>query len=102
MACVLLEQHPGRLGVYPLLAHETRRQSHYKVVSRPTPKSNNVIPNGASFDTTVTIDLQFAPWNVKCFSDFPLPIPMCTIYSPHALPIDFMWHGLFMDMLGNG
>ena len=67
IACVLLWEYPRRLGVYLLLAHETRRQSHHKVVSRPTPKSNNGIPNGASFNTTVTIELWFALLNVKCF-----------------------------------
>ena len=102
IACVLLWEHPQRLGVYLLLAHGTQRQSHHKVVSRPTPKSNKGIPNGASFDTTVTIELRFALLNVKCFSDFSLPLPACTIYCLHALPIDFMWHRLFMDMLSNG
>ena len=72
-----------------------------KVMSLKT-KSNNGIPNGASFDTAVTIELRFALLNVKCFSDFLLPLPACTIYCLHALPIDFMWHRLFMDMLGNG
>ena len=100
IACVLLWEHPWRLGVYLLLAHGTRRQSHLKC--RPTPKSNNGILNGASFDTTVTIELRFALLNVKCFSDFSLPLPECTIYCLHALPIKFMWHQLFMDMLGNG
>ena len=74
-ACVLLSKHPGRLGVYLLLAHETRRQSHAKVVSKPTPKSNNGILNGASLDTAITIELRFALLNVKCFSDFSLPLP---------------------------
>ena len=55
MACVLLWEHPQPLGVYLLLAHGTRRQSHHKVVYKPTPKSNNRIPNGASFDTAITI-----------------------------------------------
>ena len=36
IACVLLWKHPRRLGVYLLLAHGTQRQSHHKVVSRPT------------------------------------------------------------------
>ena len=100
--CVLLWEHPGRLGVYLLLAHGARRPSHHTVVSRLTPKSNNGIPNGASLDTAVTIELRFALLNVKCFSDFSLPLPACTIYCLHALPIDFMWHRLFMDMLDNG
>ena len=69
IACVLLWEHPRRLGVYLLLAHGTRRQSHHKVVSRPTPKSNGGIPNGASFDTAVTTELRFALLTVKCFSD---------------------------------
>ena len=88
--------------VYLQQAHRTRRQSHHKGVSSPTPKSNNGIPNGASFDTAITTELPFALLNVKCFSDFSLPLPACTIYCLHALPIDFMWHQLFMDMLGNG
>ena len=79
----------------------TWRLSHHKVVSRPTPKSNNGIPNGASCDTAVTIELRFALLNVKCFSDFRLPLPACTIYCLHVLPVDFMWYRLFMDMLGN-
>ena len=58
-----------RLGVYLLLAHGTGRQSHHKVVYRPTPKSTNGIPNGASFDTAVTIESRFALLNVKRFSD---------------------------------
>ena len=70
IACVLLWGYPGWLGVYLLLTHGTRRQSHHTVVSRPTPKSNNGFPNGASFNTAVTIELQFALLNVKCFSDF--------------------------------
>ena len=73
-----------------------------KVVSRPTPKSNNGIPNGAWIDTAVTIKLRFALLNVKYFSDFSLPLPACTTYCLHALRIDFMWHRLFLDMLGNG
>ena len=101
-ACVLLWEHPRRLGVYLLLAHGTGRQFHNKVVSRPATKSDNGIPNGASFDTAVTIELRFALLNVKCFSDFSLPLPVCMIDCLHALPIDFMWHRLFMDMLGNG
>ena len=97
IACVLLWEHTGRLGVYLLLhAHATRRQSHHKAVSRPTPKSNNGMPNGASFDTAVTIELRFALLNVKCFSEFPLPLPACTISCLHALPIDFMWLRLVM------
>ena len=48
------------------------------------------------------IDLRFGLLNVKCFSNFSLPLPGCTIYCLHSLPIDFMWHRLFMDMLGNG
>ena len=59
IACVLLWEHPGWLSVYLLLAHGTRRQSHHEVVSRLTPKSNSDIPNGASFDTAVTIELRF-------------------------------------------
>ena len=102
IACVLLWEHLGQLGVYLLLAHGTRRQSHHKVVSRPTPKSNDGISNGASFDTAVTIKWRFALLNVKCFSDFSLPLPACTISCLHALPIDFIWHRLFMDTLGNG
>ena len=77
--CPTLE-HPRRLDVYLLLAHGTRRQSHHKVVSRPTPKSNNGIPNGASFDTAITIELRFALLNVKCFSDFSLPLP-CSVHD---------------------
>ena len=102
IACVLLWEHPRRLGVYLLLAHGSRRQFHHIVVFRPTPKSNNGIPNGASFDTAETIELQFALLNVKCFPDFSFPLPVCMIYCLHALPIDFMWYWLFMDMLGNG
>ena len=102
MACVLHWEHPGRLSVYLPLALGTRRQSHYKEVSMPTSKSNNGIPNGASFDPTVTIELRFAFLNVKCFSDFSLSLPVCTIYCLYALPIDFMWHRLFMDLLSNG
>ena len=101
ITCVLLWEHPGRLSVYLLLVHGTLRPSHHKAVSRPTPKSNNGIPNGASFDIAVTIELRFALLNVKCLSDFSLPLPACTIYCLHGLPIDFMWHRLFMDMLGN-
>ena len=101
IACVLLWEHPRRLCVYLLLAHGNRRQSHHKVVSRPTPKSNNGFPNTASFDSAVTIDLRFALLNVKCFTDFSLPFPASTIYCLHALPIAFMWHRLFMDMLSN-
>ena len=100
IASVLLWEHLGQLGVYLLLACGTRRQSHHKVVSRPT--SNNGIPNGASFDTAVTIELRFALFDVKCFSHFSLPLPACTIYCLHALPIDVIWHRLFMNMLGNG
>ena len=57
IACVLLWKHPQWVAVYLLLvlAHETRRQSHHKVVSGPTQKSNNDIPKGASFDTAITI-----------------------------------------------
>ena len=69
IACVLLWEHPRQLGVCLVLAHGTRRQSHHKVASRKTPKSNNGIPNGASFNTAVTIELRFALLNVKCFSD---------------------------------
>ena len=36
IAYVLLWEHPRRLVVYLLLAHGTGRQSHHKVVSRPT------------------------------------------------------------------
>ena len=67
IACVLLWERPGRLVVYLLLVHGTRRQFHHKVVSRPTPKSNNGIPNGTSFDTAITIELRFALLNGKCF-----------------------------------
>ena len=101
IACVLLWEHLQRLSVYLLLAHGTRRQSHHKVVSGPTKNQKNGIPNGASFHTAVTIELRFALLNVKCFSDFSLPLPACTIYCLHTLPIDFMWHRLVMDMLGN-
>ena len=101
-ACVLLWENPGWLSVYLLLAHGTRRHSHHKVVSRPTPTSDNGIPNGASFDTAVTIDLRLALLNVKCFSDFSLPPTTCTIYCLHALPIDFMWHRSVTDIIGNG
>ena len=58
IASVLLWELPGRLGLYLLLAHGTQRQSHHKV-SKPTPKLNNGIPNGASFDTAVTLELRF-------------------------------------------
>ena len=44
--------------------------------------------------------LRFWMWNASLI--FSLPLPACTIYCLHALPIDFMWHRLFMDMLGNG
>ena len=81
IACVLLWEHPRRLCVYLLLAHGNRRQSHHKVVFRPTPKSNNGFPNPASFDSAVTIDLRFALLNVNFFSDFSLSLPACTIYA---------------------
>ena len=71
-------------GIYLLVAHGTRRKPHHKVVSRQTPKSNNGIPNGASFDTAITIELRFALLNVKCFSDFSLPLP-----AWHATTPDF-------------
>ena len=82
-----MTSHIGRmvstLSCWSAASQEAPVRSHHKVVSRPTPKSNNGIPNGASLNTAITIDLRFGLLNVKCFSDF-------RSFFQHARSIAFM------------
>ena len=65
IACVLLWEHPRRLGVYLLPAHLTGRQSHHKVVSRPT--QNQIMAFQMALRSTSpsqwSCSLRFWMWN---------------------------------------
>ena len=75
---------------------ETHERHLYKA------NTHNCIPNSASLDTSVPVDLRFALIDVKCFTDVPLPLLTCPVYDTQTRPVHLMRRLLIMDMLGNG
>ena len=77
IACVLLWKHPGRLGVYLLLGHGTQRQSHHKVVSRPT--QNQIMAFQMALRSTppsrLSCGLRFWMWNASLIFRSPFQRP---------------------------
>ena len=66
-ACVLLWEHPRRLGVYLLLAQGTRRQPHHKVGSRPTQNQITAfqMPLCSTPPSRLSCGLRFWMWNAS-------------------------------------
>ena len=52
--------------------------------------SQNCIPNSASLDTSVQVDLRFALIDVKCFTDLALPLLTCPVYDTQTRPVHLM------------